>query len=103
MKRTLNAFSERKSGSPYVKDGFHRRLIEGDEAAVNPAQRGTKAAAWYRLNLAPGESAVLRFRLMETAGETQEPFGPAFDETFASADGRGRCVLFFAKSHGRPV
>ncbi len=70
------------SGSPYVKDGFHRRVIEGDLAAVNPAERGTKAAAWYRLNLAPGESAVLRFRLMETASETKEPFGAAFDETF---------------------
>ncbi len=70
------------STSPFVKDGFHRRLIEGNETAVNPAPRGTKAAAWYRLNLAAGESAVLKFRLMETDGETQDPFGSLFDETF---------------------
>src|SRR5471030_329927 len=31
--------------SPYVKDAFHRYLIEGETGAVNPANAGTKAAA----------------------------------------------------------
>src|SRR5262249_6005080 len=31
----------------YFKDGIHERVVHGDAAAVNPARRGTKAAAWY--------------------------------------------------------
>src|SRR5262249_9909134 len=42
--------------SPYVKDAFHRYLIDRDESAVNPARRGTKAAARYRLEVPPGGS-----------------------------------------------
>jgi hypothetical protein len=34
------------NASPYVKDAFQRRLVAGDEAAINPALRGTKFAAW---------------------------------------------------------
>ena len=34
--------------SPYVKDGFHECVISGKQEAVNPAKRGTKAAAHYR-------------------------------------------------------
>ncbi len=44
--------------SPYVKDAFHRYLIEGDRAAVNPAQVGTKLAASHCLTVAPGETAM---------------------------------------------
>src|SRR5204863_6524734 len=47
---------------PYVKDAFHRLVVEGDRTAVNPSERGTKAAAWYALNLAPGETAEIRLR-----------------------------------------
>ena len=42
------------SPSPYVKDAFHRRVIQGEEAAVNPAKTGTKMAAWHRLQVDPG-------------------------------------------------
>jgi hypothetical protein len=34
------------SHSPFVKDAFHRRVVNGDEGAVNPARSGSKAAAW---------------------------------------------------------
>src|SRR5579872_5434937 len=47
----------------YVKDAFHQRVIHGIEKAVNPAQRGTKACAWYRFNLGPGETKTIRLRL----------------------------------------
>src|SRR6185437_16082547 len=30
---------------------------------VNPDRRGTKVAAWYRLNVGPGQTAQLRLRL----------------------------------------
>ncbi len=34
------------NATPYVKDAFHRRVVEGDRDAVNPALQGTKFAAW---------------------------------------------------------
>ena len=40
--------------SPYVKDGINNYVVEGKAGAVNPAKRGTKAAAHYRLTLASG-------------------------------------------------
>lgn len=49
--------------TPYVKDAFHRYVIEGKNEAVNPEQFGTKAAAYYRQELAAGEGIELRFRL----------------------------------------
>jgi hypothetical protein len=44
------------SASPYVKDAFHRYVVNGDKAAVNPASIGTKAAAHFVLEAAPGEA-----------------------------------------------
>ncbi len=55
------------SAGPYVKDAFHRYLIENRSDAVNPARRGTKAAVCYRLSLEPGEERVFRFRLRAEA------------------------------------
>jgi hypothetical protein len=49
--------------SAFVKDAFHRYLIQGEKSAVNPAETGTKACAWYQLDLAPGESRTVRLRL----------------------------------------
>ncbi len=75
-------------GSPswtdYVKDAFHERVVQGAERAVNPEGRGTKAAPWYRFDLAPGESATVKLRLF---GESERPpeadrVGEAFDEIF---------------------
>jgi len=51
----------------FVKDAFHRYVIHGDKSAVNPAETGTKACAWYRLELAPGESRTVRMRLTGSA------------------------------------
>ncbi|HEY5677915.1 MAG TPA: glucosidase, partial [Myxococcales bacterium] len=49
--------------SPYVKDAFHDFVVGGRKEAVNPAEVGTKAAALYRVEVAPGGSQVLRLRL----------------------------------------
>ncbi len=51
------------NGSPYVKDAFHRYLVNGETDAVNPARRGTKAAAVYPLHLEPGAAHSIRLRL----------------------------------------
>jgi hypothetical protein len=60
-------------GAPYSKDAFHRRVVDGDAGAVNPAGRGTKCAAWYVVELAAGESRSLRLRLAPD-GEASAPF-----------------------------
>jgi hypothetical protein len=49
----------------YVKDAFHAYVVSGDKTAVNPKQCGTKMAAVYRLELAPGQSATLKLRLTD--------------------------------------
>ena len=52
---------------PYVKDAFHRYIVDGEHGAINPLCKGTKSAAWYAFDegdgVAPGECAVVRFRL----------------------------------------
>ena len=53
-----------KDASPsYPKDAFHRFFVERDRTAVNPRQRGTKAAAHYPLHIAPGGTVTVRLRL----------------------------------------
>src|SRR5262249_17359387 len=78
---------ERLFGGPnpgkYVKDAFHARVVEGRAEAVNPLRAGTKAAAWFRLNVPPGGEAVLKLRLRAESSATERPFGPEFDSTFA--------------------
>ncbi len=51
-----------QSRTPYVKDAFHRYIIAGEQA-VNPEQRGTKAALHYRLEVPASGSVVLPLRL----------------------------------------
>ncbi|HEX3764814.1 MAG TPA: glucosidase [Kofleriaceae bacterium] len=66
---------------PYTKDAFHRRVVGGELAAVNPALEGTKCAAWYVLDVPAGESRCLRLRLAPD-GDSAAPFD-GFDAVFA--------------------
>jgi hypothetical protein len=70
------------SASPHVKDAFHRLVVEGDRTAVNPHARGTKAAAWYALNLAAGASTEVRLRFSAAPAIASSAFGEAFAATF---------------------
>ncbi len=58
--------------TPYVKDSFHRLIVDGEEGAVNPDRRGTKAAAAYALTVGPGETRTIRLRLSHV--EQARPF-----------------------------
>ena len=51
------------NATPYVKDGFHRRVVNGEVGAVNPEHVGTRAALWYRFDVPAGESVSVRLRL----------------------------------------
>ncbi len=52
---------EGKNEQPYVKDAFHRYIVDGEKDAINPARTGTKCAAWFPFTeaggVAPGECA----------------------------------------------
>jgi hypothetical protein len=60
-----------QSRSAFTKDAFHRRIVNGDEGAVNPAQRGTKACGWLRADIDPGQSFTMDMRLR--AGQALMP------------------------------
>ncbi|CAN1210157.1 MGH1-like glycoside hydrolase domain-containing protein [Tumidithrix helvetica PCC 7403] len=54
-----------ENASPYVKDGINDRIVNGKTEAVNPEQKGTKAAAHYLLTIAAGETKVVTLQLSE--------------------------------------
>jgi hypothetical protein len=51
----------------YVKDAFHRAIVNAETDAVNPAQTGTKAALQYTRRVKAGASTVVRLRLSSKA------------------------------------
>jgi hypothetical protein len=65
--------------SGYYKDAFHRYVVNGDRAAVNPERTGTKAAAHYHFTVPPGESVTVRCRLSHAAEPPADPFA-GFDD-----------------------
>jgi hypothetical protein len=68
------------NATPYVKDAFHRRVIENADV-VNPAGTGTKFADWYHCTLAPGDNVQLD--LVLSAKALTAPFARA-DAVFAT-------------------
>src|SRR5262249_28149675 len=64
--------------TPYVKDGFDNYLVHGKQDAVNPAQKGTKAAAHYLVTVGARASVTLRLRLAPPGAEGGR-FGVPFD------------------------
>jgi len=73
-----------KTNARWFKDAFHERIVGGRADAVRADGRGTKAAPWFRLDLAPGASAEIRLRLVESASAPRTFFGRAFDATFVA-------------------
>ncbi|MCU0959892.1 MAG: glucosidase [Pirellulaceae bacterium] len=70
--------------SPYVKDGIHDCVVQGNSDAVNPVKQGTKVAAHYQLHVEAGQSQVIRLRLCRTSPDQKgEPFAEQFDAVFA--------------------
>jgi hypothetical protein len=57
----------RPPATPYPKDGIGDHLIHA-APTVNPEQTGTKAAFRYRLEVPPGETAVVELRLGRSPG-----------------------------------
>ena len=66
----------------YVKDAFDRLVVQGERSAVNPQERGTKAAAHYALTIPSGDTATLMLRLTDRWPGSDSMFGSAFDAIF---------------------
>src|SRR5208282_4975106 len=80
IQRIFNAPND----SLFVKDGFDRFIVHGEESAINPKQVGTKAAAYYRLTIPAGGSVTIRFRLFPRDQAPASPIGSEFDQIFAT-------------------
>jgi Mannosylglycerate hydrolase MGH1-like glycoside hydrolase domain len=70
-----------RSRRPYVKDAFHRHLVNGEDC-VSPDELGTKACVDYRTVVPPGGSWVVRLRL------TPERLTDPLSDVDAIVDGR---------------
>ena len=59
---TVRLYGDAGPDAPsFPKDGINDHVVAG-AATVNPDQMGTKAAWWYRVDVAPGETVELRLR-----------------------------------------
>jgi hypothetical protein len=68
--------------TPYVKDAFHRYIVHGEAAAVNPAKTGTKAALYYALEIPANGQAVVRLRLFPRDQAPPSAIDDNFDRIF---------------------
>ncbi|AFZ34473.1 hypothetical protein Sta7437_0888 [Stanieria cyanosphaera PCC 7437] len=73
--------SGEKNQSPYVKDSFHRYVVQGEKSAVNPDHIGTKFAAYYTLEIEAGKTTTIQLRLCNNP-ELELPFGQEYHDTF---------------------
>ena len=60
------------NASPYVKDAFHDFVVDERSAAVNPAEVGTKAAAYYVLEVAAGAQVTVTLRLKSDTASAEQ-------------------------------
>jgi hypothetical protein len=80
----------------YFKDAFHEYVIHGAKEAVNPENRGTKAAALYKLDIPPQGSAAVRIRL-RAGKDVKDAFGD-FEQVFITRI--READEFYAELHG---
>jgi hypothetical protein len=76
--------------APYVKDAFHRHLIQGEKSAISPAPSGTKSAAHLKFVVQPGKSITVRCRLHLASEDNGidgfKGFNELFQERIAETD-----------------
>ena len=92
--------TERLYGVPspkkYTKDAFHDAVIQGVKEAVNPEQRGTKAAGLYDQIIPAGGKIELRLRLAKKGSWPGAPFDDSFNDIFSRR--REEADLFYAST-----
>jgi hypothetical protein len=81
--------------TPYVKDAFHRYVIEKEIKAVNPTGMGSKAALHYFFPaVAPGKSVVIELRFTN-----QKMKGPLKDVESIIAERKKEADQFYEGVH----
>jgi hypothetical protein len=80
---------------PYVKDAFDDYVVHGRHAAVNPGQTGTKAAAYYVLEVPSQESRTIRLRIADAAARPIALLDKSFAEIMV--DRRAEADRFYAR------
>jgi hypothetical protein len=69
--------------SPYVKDAFHRYVCDGEKEAINPANKGTKAAPLYSCSIDGGSQIQIKLRLsFSKIRNSYSPLADDFDKIF---------------------
>jgi hypothetical protein len=74
----------------FSKDAFHECIVNGNNAAVNPQQTGTKSAAHYNMTVPARGSREIRLRLVAQTGKPASPpftdFAAVFSQRIQEAD-----------------
>ena len=90
-----------KQYTPHTKDAFHRFIVDGEEAACDPKQRGTKVGWQWQSELASGASVDVEVLLhLEPEGaeaaslEQLDDLWAEFDRVME--DRRAECDAFYA-------
>jgi len=71
------------SPTPYVKDAFHRFVVNGESTAINPKAYGTKCAPHYSFTVPAHGQVVVKLRLFPAQNAPQKPFAD-FDSLFTT-------------------
>jgi len=66
--------------TPFVKDAFHRGVVQQQFEFLADKTSGTKFSPMYKVQVAGGEKAVFQLRLSKNA--IKKPFGKEFDQVF---------------------
>ncbi len=71
--------------SPYVKDAFHRYIVEGELGAINLTTTGTKMTGQYKLTVPSRDKRVIRLRLTRSslANQVGALFSSNYDAVFS--------------------
>ena len=68
--------------TPFVKDAFHRAVVNQDFDWLGEKKYGTKFAPMYHSVLEAGESYTIRLRLVREPAQPVDPLGKAFSGIF---------------------
>lgn len=82
-----NALYGDENSKPWVKDAFHRYIVDGEENAVNPLKTGTKAGLHYTVKLDGNASRTFQLRLSDSVkSKPFVGFKPVMDRRKCEAD-----------------
>ena len=81
------------------KDGINDYIVKGKKSAVNQSNHGTKAAFHYQLTLDPGQSKVIKLRLVDGfRSDAFAEFDTLFDLRQKEADAFYQALQYTVKS-----